>query len=64
MKNKQSAMTIATLANAVELGAAIMDKIDTDSLSQTYQGSEMGRQTTYDTMQVVIQQEIEKKIGA
>ena len=64
MKNKQSAMTIANLANAVELGAAIMDKIDTDSLSQTYQGSEMGRQTTYDTMQVVIQQEIEKKIGA
>lgn len=64
MKNKQSAMTIATLANAVELGAAIMDKIDTDSLSKTYQGSDMGRQTTYDTMQVVIQQEIEKKIGA
>lgn len=64
MKNKQSAMSIAVLGNAVEFGAAVMENIDTDAVSKTYQGSDVGRQTTYDTMQVVIMQEIEKKIGA
>ena len=63
MKNKQSIQTVAVLANAVELGNRILEKLDTDALSQTYQGSDIGRQTTYDTMQVVIQQEVEKKIG-
>jgi hypothetical protein len=63
MKNKQSVMTVAVLANAAELAARVLEKTDTDAISKSIQGNEMSRQTTINTAQVIFQQEIAKRFG-
>lgn len=62
MKNKQSALTIATLANGAELVARVIEKLRTDAISKTFAGAELSNQTVYDTAQVIFNQEINKKI--
>lgn len=64
MKNKQTGMTLATLANAGELAGQVIAKLDQDSVSNTLNGTDLSRQTTYNTAQVIFQQEINKRIGA
>lgn len=63
MKNKQTVMTNAVLANAAELAARIIEKLDTDAVSRTVEGSELTRQTVYNMAQVVFQQEISKQLS-
>jgi hypothetical protein len=63
MKNRQSVMTGAVLANAAELAARTIEKLNTDAISRSLQGTELSRQTTYNTAQVIFQQEITKKLG-
>ncbi len=63
MKNKQSVMTAAVLANAAELAARTLEKLNTDAVSKTLQDNEISRNTVYNTCQVIFQQEIAKKIG-
>lgn len=63
MKNKQSVMTAAVLANGAELAARVIEKLDTDAVSKTLQGTELSRNTTYNTAQVIFQQEINKRLG-
>lgn len=63
MKFKQSVMTGAVLANGAELAARVIEKLTTDAVSRTLQGTELSRQTTYNTAQVIFQQEIAKRIG-
>lgn len=62
MKNKQSVMTAAVLANGAELAARVIEKINTDAISNSLQGEPLSRQTTYNTAQVIFQQEIAKKL--
>lgn len=63
MKNKQSVMTTAVLANGAELAARTIEKLNTDAVSKTLQGTEISRQTTYNTAQVIFQQEVAKRTG-
>lgn len=56
-------MTGAVLANAAELAARTIEKLNTDAISRSLQGTELSRQTTYNTAQVIFQQEIAKKLG-
>ena len=63
MKNKQSVMTAAVLSNGAELAARVIEKLNTDAISKTLQGTELSRQTVYNTAQVIFQQEITKKVG-
>lgn len=63
MKFKQSVMTAAVLANAAELAARVIEKLNTDAISRSLQGTELSRQTTYNTAQVIFQQEIAKRVG-
>ena len=63
MKNKQSVMTAAVLSNGAELAARVIEKLTTDAVSKTLQGTELSRQTIYNTAQVIFQQEVTKKIG-
>ena len=63
MKNKQSIMTAAVLANGAELAGRVIEQLQTDAISKTLQGTELSRQTTYNTAQVLFQQEITKKLG-
>lgn len=63
MRNKQSVMTTAVLANGAELAARVIEKLNTDAISKTLQGTELSRQTTYNTAQVIFQQEVTKRIG-
>ena len=63
MKNKQSVMTNAVLGNGAELAARTIEKLNTDAVSKTLQGTEISRQTIYNTAQVIFQQEIAKQIG-
>jgi hypothetical protein len=63
MKNKQTVMTAAVLANGAELAARIIEKLDTDAVSKTLQGTELSRNTTYNTAQVIFQQEVTKTLG-
>lgn len=56
-------MTGAVLANAAELAARTIEKLNTDAISRSLQGTELSRQTTYNTAQVIFQQEITKKLG-
>ncbi len=63
MKNKQSVMTAAVLSNGAELAARVIEKLTTDAIAKTLQGTELSRQTIYNTAQVIFQQEITKKIG-
>lgn len=63
MKNKQSVMTSAVLANGAELAARVIEKINTDAISKTLQGTELSRQTTYNTATVIFQQEVTAKLG-
>lgn len=64
MRNKQSVMTSAVLANGAELVARVIEKLNTDAVSKTLQGTELSRQTTYNTAQVIFQQEVARKLGA
>lgn len=63
MKFKQSVMTGAVAANAAELAARTIEKLNTDAISRTLQGTELSRQTTYNTAAVIFQQEVTKKLG-
>jgi hypothetical protein len=63
MQNKQSVMTAAVLANGAELAARVIEKLSTDAVSKTLEGMEMPRQTTYNTAQVIFQQEITTRLG-
>lgn len=63
MKNKQSVMTAAVLANAAELCARSLEKLNTDAVSKSIAGNELARQTTYNIAQVIIHQEVTKKLG-
>jgi hypothetical protein len=63
MKNKQSVMTAAVLANGAELAARVIEKINTDAISKTLQGTELSRQTTYNTANVIFQQEVTARLG-
>ena len=63
MKNKHSVMTAAVLSNGAELAARVIEKLNTDAISKTLQGTELSRQTVYNTAQVIFQQEITKKVG-
>ena len=63
MKNKQSVMTAAVLSNGAELAARVIEKLTTDAIAKTLQGTELSRQTIYNTAQVIFQQEVTKKIG-
>lgn len=63
MQNKQSVMTSAVLANGAELAARVIEKLSTDAVSKSLQGTEMTRQTIYNTSQVIFQQEIAKTLG-
>ncbi len=56
MKNKQSVMTAAVLSNGAELAARVIEKLNTDAVSKTLQGTELSRQTIYNTAQVIFQQ--------
>lgn len=59
MKNKQSVMTDAVLSNAAELAARVIEKLNTDAVATSVAGNEITRQTTYNTAQVIFQQEIQ-----
>lgn len=63
MINKQSVMTAAVLANGAELAARVIEKLNTDAVSKTLEGQELPRQTTYNTAQVIFQQEITARLG-
>lgn len=63
MKNKQSVMTTAVLANAAELAGRVIEKLNTDAVSQSLQGTELSRQTTYNHAQVIFQQELTQANG-
>lgn len=63
MKNKQSVMTDAVLSNAAELAARVIEKLDTDAVATTVAGNEITRQTTYNTAQVIFQQEIQATLA-
>lgn len=63
MKNKQSVMTAAVLANGAELAARVIEKLNTDAVSKTLEGQEMPRQVTYNTAQVIFQQEVTARLG-
>ncbi len=63
MQNKQTVMTNAVLANAAELAARTIEKLNTDAVSKSLEGSELTRQTVYDMSQVIFQQEIGKQLS-
>lgn len=63
MKNKQSVMTNAVLANAAELAGRTIEKLNTDAVATSVAGNEITRQTTYNTAQIIFQQEIANKIA-
>lgn len=63
MKNKQSVMTDAVLSNAAELAARVIEKLDTDAVATSVAGNEITRQTTYNTAQVIFQQEIQTTLA-
>lgn len=63
MKNKQSVMTDAVLANASELAARVIEKLNTDAVATSVAGNEITRQTTYNTAQVIFQQEIQNTLA-
>lgn len=56
-------MTAAVLANGAELAGRVIEKLTTDAISKTLQGTELSRQTTYNFAQVIFQQEVTKKLG-
>lgn len=64
MKNKQTAMTIAVLANAAQLCSLTAERLSTDATNQTLNGNELTSHTVQQTAQVVFQQKINEKIGA
>lgn len=63
MKNKQSVMTDAVLSNAAELAARVIEKLATDAVATSVAGNEITRQTTYNTAQVIFQQEIQATLA-
>lgn len=64
MKNKQTAMTIAVLANGAELCSAVAARLQSDATSTSLAGNELTTHTVQQTAQVVFQQKINEKIGA
>lgn len=56
-------MTNAVLANAAELSARTIEKLNTDAISTSVAGSEITRQTTYNTAQVIFQHAISNTIA-
>ena len=64
MKNQQSAMTLAVLANGAQLCAAVAERLTTDATNETLGGSELTAHTIQATAQVTFQRKINEKIGA
>lgn len=56
-------MTDAVLANASELAARVIEKLNTDAVATSVAGNEITRQTTYNTAQVIFQQEIQNTLA-
>ena len=64
MKNKQTAMTLAVLANGAQLCSEVAQRLQSDATSTTLAGNELTNHTIQQTAQVVFQQKINEKIGA
>lgn len=64
MKNMQSAMTVAVLANAAELASLVAEKLDQEATQSNIAGNELTRHTVHQTAQVVFHKEINSRLGA
>ncbi len=64
MKNQQSAMTLAVLANGAQLCAAVAERLKSSSVGESVAGNELTAHTIQATAQVTFQRKINEKIGA